>query len=267
MPRFSANLSYLFTELPFLERFGAAAKAGFRAVEFTFAYDHPADAIRRAAEAHQLPIVLMNAPPGDYARGERGLASLPGREDEYVSSIMTALDYAKTLQCPRIHVMAGVVPMHRDADAISKRRAVHRKTLLVNLHFACAAAARQGIDIMLEALNPFDVPDYFYRTQAEVHAVREEVGARNLKAQMDFYHAQRTEGSLAQNLEHWLPHIGHMQIASVPGRHEPDMGEIDYAYLLRRIDELGYAGWIGCEYRPRGSTEAGLGWRQRLVTS
>ena len=266
MPRFSANLSYLFTELPFLERFGAAARAGFRAVEFTFAYEHRADAIRRACEQHDLAIVLMNAPPGDYNGGERGLASLPGREDEYVASIITALEYAKTLRCPRVHVMAGVVPSQGDADAVAERRALHRKTLLVNLQFACTAAAEHGIEITLEALNAFDVPDYFYRTQAEVHAVREAVGAPNLKAQMDFYHAQRSEGSLTQSLERWLPHVGHMQIASVPGRHEPDCGEIDYAYLFRRIDELGYTGWVGCEYKPRTTTEAGLGWRERLVT-
>ena len=264
MPRFSANLSYLFTEHPFLERFAAAARAGFRAVEFTFAYDHAVEDVRRAAEQHRLEIVLINAPAGDYAGGERGLASLPGREDEYVASIMTALDYATTLRCPRIHVMAGIVPFDGDAPARAARRAVHEQTLLVNLHFACAAAAEHGIDIMLEALNPFDVPDYFYSTQAAVHAVREAVGAPNLKAQLDFYHAQRSEGSLTDNLERWLPHVGHMQIASVPGRHEPALGEIDYAHLFRRIDELGYSGWIGCEYRPRSTTEAGLGWRERL---
>jgi len=264
MPRFSANLSYLFTEHPFLERFAAAASAGFRAVEFTFAYEHAADDIRRAADRHHLEVVLLNAPAGDYASGERGLASLPGREDEYVASIMTAIEYAQALRCPRIHVMAGIVPSQADAATLAQRHALHRQTLLVNLHFACATAAEHGIDIMLEALNPFDVPGYFYSTQGEVHAVREAVGAANLKAQLDFYHAQRSEGSLTQNLERWWPHVGHMQIASVPGRHEPDAGEINYAHLFARIDALGCDAWVGCEYRPRTTTAAGLAWRERL---
>src|SRR4051794_18998485 len=236
MPRFSANLSYLFAELPFVERFQAAADAGFRAVEFTFAYDHAADVLRKRKEAAGVDVVLINAPPGNAAAGERGLASLPGREDDYVSSIMRALEYAQALRCPRIHVMAG------NADARIDR-AVQQRTLIANLHFACATAAEHGIDITLEALNPADAPGYFYSRQHEVHAIREEVGAPNLKAQMDFYHAQRVEGALTEKLERWLPHIGHIQIASVPGRNEPDLGEIDYRYVFRRIDELGYGGF------------------------
>lgn len=264
MPQFSANLSYLFTELPFLDRFAAAADAGFKAVEFAFAYDHPIDELRARVEASGVQVVLMNAPPGDFAAGERGLASLPGREDEYVTSIMTALDYASALGCPRLHVMAGVVPPHDDAAVRAQRRAEHRRTLLLNVHFACATAAERGVAILLEALNPWDAPNYFYSTQGEVHGIRAEVGAANLKAQMDFYHMQRVEGGLTEKLERWLPHVGHMQIASVPGRHEPDLGEIDYAYLFRRIDALGYRGWIGCEYKPRTTTREGLTWRERL---
>ncbi len=250
-------MSYLFAELPFVDRFQAAADAGFRAVEFTFAYDHSPDVLRKRKEAAGVEVVLMNAPPGNAAAGERGLASLPGREEDFVGSMVQALEYARALGCRRIHVMAG----NRDPRS---DRTLQQRTLIANLHLACATAAEQGADITLEALNPVDAPGYYYSTQHEVHAVREEVGAPNLKAQMDFYHAQRVEGALTEKLERWLKHIGHIQIASVPGRHEPDVGEIDYRYVFRRIDELGYGGFVGCEYRPRTTTLAGLGWRERL---
>ena len=262
MPRLSANLSFLFNEAPFLDRFGEAARSGFRAVEFAFAYDVPVQEIAARLAEHRLECVLINAPPGDFAAGERGIASLPGREDEFAASVATALRYATALRCPRIHVMSGLVP----AGADGARRALQRSTLVRNLQWACAEAARVEVALLIEALNPRDVPNYLFSTQAEAHAIRVAVGAPNLRVQMDFYHAQIVEGDLATKLERWLPHIGHIQIAGVPGRHEPDVGEINYAWLLRRVDELGYDGWVGCEYRPLRDTVSGLAWRERLLS-
>jgi 2-dehydrotetronate isomerase len=258
MPRLSANLTFLFNEVPFLDRFAEAARAGFRAVEFAFAYDVPEQTIAARLAEHGLECVLINAPPGDYAAGERGLAALPGREDEFAASFATALRYAGALRCPRIHVMAGVI-------AASERRPEARATFVANLRIACEAAHEQGVTVTIEALNARDVPNYLFSTQADAHAFREAVGAPNIKAQMDFYHTQIAEGDLAWKLERWLPHIGHIQIAGTPGRHEPDVGEINYAWLLRRADELGYDGWVGCEYRPLTTTLAGLSWRDRLL--
>lgn len=261
MPRLSANLSFLFAEVPFLERFGAAARAGFTGVEFAFAYDVPVAQIAARLSEHALACVLINAPPGHLDQGERGIASLPGREDEFAASIAEALRYAQALRCPRIHVMSGVLP----ADTDAARRTLQHSTLVRNLKRACAAAEPPGITLLVEALNPHDVPNYLFSTQAQAHAIREAVAAPNLGVQMDFYHTQRVEGDIAAKLERWLPHVGHIQIAGVPGRHEPDVGEINYAWLLHRVDELGYAGWVGCEYRPLRDTLSGLGWRERLL--
>ncbi|HET7033606.1 MAG TPA: 2-oxo-tetronate isomerase [Casimicrobiaceae bacterium] len=258
MPRFSANLSWLFTEVPFLERFGEAARSGFRAVEFAFAYDVPERAIAERLAEYRLQCVLINAPPGDYAAGERGIAALRGREEDFAASFVTALRYAAALHCPRIHVMAGLVPD-------DERRPEAKATFISNLRDACAKAHAQGVTVLIEALNPRDVPNYLFSTVSEAHAIREAVGAPNIKAQMDLYHTQVVEGDLATRLERWLPHIGHIQIAGAPGRHEPDFGEINYAWLLRRVDELGYDGWVGCEYRPLTTTVAGLDWRKRLL--
>jgi len=256
MPYLSANLSFLFGEVPFLERFGAAARAGFDAIEFAFAYDVPEAAIAARLAEHAQQCVLINAPPGNLAAGERGIAALPGREEEFVAGFAQALRYAAALACPRIHVMAGIVPA-------AVRRQDARAAFVRNLGAACDAARRQGVTVMIEALNPRDVPNYLFSTQADAHAIREDVGAPNLKVQMDFYHAQIAEGDLAAKFERWLAHIGHVQIAGTPGRHEPDTGEIDYAWLLRRVDALGYDGWIGCEYRPLTTTAEGLSWRDR----
>jgi hydroxypyruvate isomerase len=253
MPRFAANLSLMFTEVPFVERFAAAAQAGFDAVEFLFPYEYPADDLARELRTHRLANVLFNLPPGDWAAGERGVAAIPGREAEFRDSVALALSYAAALGTPRLHVMAGVVPEGAD-------RGAHRATYVANLAYAAAAAARNDIDVLIEPLNPRDVPGYLVSTQADAHALREAVGAANVKVQMDLYHCQIVEGDVATRLRRYLPHVGHIQIAGVPERHEPDTGELNYPYLFRLLDELGYPGWVGCEYRPAHGTLAGLGW-------
>jgi hydroxypyruvate isomerase len=261
MPRFSANLSFLFTEAPFLDRFGEAAHAGFRAVEFAFPYEYQPKDIGDRAREHKLDIVVFNTPSGDWKLGDRGIASLPEREHEFTAGFVTALRYAKALACPRLHVMAGLLPQVVDADMLNR----HRRTFIRNLRFACREAAELGIAIMIEPLNTLDNPNYFLTHQADAHAIREEVGAPNLKVQMDLYHAQVMEGNLAHKLRQWMPHIGHIQIAGAPGRTEPDVGELNYAYLFRVIDELRYEGFVGCEYRPVQTTTAGLSWLYRLL--
>ncbi len=261
MPRFSANLSFLFGEVPFLERFGEAVHAGFRAVEFTFPYEWQAGDIAAEVAKHGLEVALLNAPPGEVAAGDRGLASLPGREHEFAASIAIGLRYAKELACRRLHVMAGVVPV--DADATERER--RRRLYVRHLKLACDEAAAQGVTITIEPLNPRDMPGYLLRTQAEAHAIREEVGAPNLKVQFDLYHAQIVEGDLTEKLRRYLPHVGHIQIAGVPGRHEPNVGEINYEWIFRLLDELRYDGYVGCEYRPLAGTAEGLAWMYRLL--
>lgn len=257
MPRFAANLSMLFTELPFLQRFAAAAQAGFSAVEFLFPYEYRPEEIAAELQTHRLQNVLFNLPPGDWAAGERGMSSIPGREAEFREGVAHALAYAQALGTPRLHVMAGLLPA--DADPV-----LHRRTYVENLRHACTEAQRHGITLLIEPINTRDIPGYFLNTQEQAHAIREEVGAPNLKVQMDLYHVQIAEGDIATKMRRYLPHVGHMQIAGVPGRHEPDIGEINYAYLFRLMDELGYEGWVGCEYRPAKGTVEGLGWMQAL---
>lgn len=256
VPQFAANLTLMFNEVPFMERFDAAARAGFQGVEFLFPYDYEPAAIAAQLATHNLENVLFNMPPGDFAAGERGLACLPGRQAEFRDSVARALEYARTLGTKRLHAMAGLLP--EDAD-----RAEYRAAYIDNLTYAAAETARHGIMLLIEPINTRDMPGYFLNTQADAHAIREAVGAANLKVQMDFYHAQIVEGDIATRLQRYLPHVGHVQIAGVPGRHEPDTGEINYPYLFRLLDKLGYAGWIGCEYRPAGDTVAGLGWLKR----
>ena len=259
--RFSAKLYFLFNEVPFLERFGEAARAGFRAVEFAFGYDYePRDIAARVAE-HNLEVVLINAPPGNFEAGDRGLASLTGREQEFAASVATALRYTQALQCPRLHVMAGVLPEGADDEERERRLRTYKR----NLRFACQEAAEQNVTILIEPLNPRDNPGYLLTTQAEAHTIREELGMANLKVQMDLYHALVVEGDLTTKIRRYLPHVGHVQIAGVPGRNEPDVGELNYEYLFRVLDELKYDGWIGCEYRPAVNTAAGLGWLYKLI--
>jgi hydroxypyruvate isomerase len=261
MPKFAANLSFLFNEVPFAERFAEAAHAGFRGVECTFPYEVPARDVAELLRAHRLEMVLFNGPPGDFAAGERGTASLPGREHEFAAGLASALRYAKAIDCRRVHVMAGNLPEGADEE----RRARQRALFVRNLRFACAEAAAQGVTVLIEPLNPRDMPHYLFSTQAEAHAIRAEVGAPNLRVQMDLYHAQIVEGDLSERIRRHLPHVGHFQIAGVPGRHEPDVGEINYAWIFRLLDELRYEGWIGCEYRPQQGTVAGLAWLYKLL--
>jgi 2-dehydrotetronate isomerase len=258
MPRFAANLSMLYPEHAFLDRFAAAAADGFEAVEYLFPYEHEAAELARRLQAHGLEQVLFNAPPGRFEAGERGIACLPGREDEFRAGIAQALGYAQALACPRVHVMAGLVPPEADRSAL-------RATYLGNLAWAAAEAAPRGVDVLIEPINTRDIPGYFLNRQAEAHAIVDEVGVDNLKVQMDLYHLQIVEGDVAMKLRRYLPtgKVGHLQIAGVPLRHEPDQGELNHDYLFEVIDELGYAGWIGCEYRPVGSTSAGLDWLKR----
>ena len=253
MPRFAANLSMMFTEVPFPRRFDAAARAGFTAVEFLFPYDFPADDIARWLTDNGLQNVLFNLPPGDWAGGERGCASLPGREQEFLSGVARALEYAERLGTPSLHAMAGIMPSGAD-------RGRHRDVYLANLRAAAQLVGRQGRTLLIEPINPRDISGFFLNTQAEAQAIREEVGEPSLRVQMDFYHTQIVEGDLATTFTKYLDHIGHVQIAGVPARNEPDRGEVNYEYLFNLMDELNYAGWVGCEYRPTGQTEEGLGW-------
>jgi len=264
MPKFAANLSMLYPEHGFLQRFEAAARDGFRAVEYLFPYEHEPAELAARLRANGLQQVLFNAPPGDWAGGERGLACLPGREQEFRQGIAAALRYAQALACPRVHVMAGLVPQGAD-------RASLRASYVANLRWAAAEAARQGVDLLLEPINTRDIPGFFLNRQDDAHALVAEIGAANVKVQMDLYHCQIVEGDLAAKIRQFLPtgRVGHFQIAGVPERHEPDVGELNHPYLFGLIDEVaaqcGWQGWIGCEYRPArgsapGGTSAGLGW-------
>lgn len=257
MPRFAANLSFMFTEVPFLERFSLAAQCGFRAVEFAFPYEFPAAAIAQELRRHDLQQVLFNLPPGDWNAGDRGLAAMPGREAEFRAGLTEALRYARELQCPRLHAMAGALPDEPAASA----RARCRTTYVDNLRFAAAAAAEQEVTLLIEPVSSRVLPGYLLERQDDAHALRAEVGHDALAVQMDIYHAQIVEGDLTSKIVRWLPHIGHIQIAGVPERHEPDAsGEINYTHLFTLLDAQGYAGWIGCEYRPRRRTVDGLDW-------
>jgi hydroxypyruvate isomerase len=253
MPRFAANLTVMYGEHAFLDRFEAAARDGFRAVEFLFPYEFDVSEIRSRLDAHGLTQALFNAPPGNWEKGERGLASLPGREEEFQAGIRRALEYAAVLGNERLHVMAGLL----DPGLF---RSAHRAVYMKNMSWAAAQADAQGITVLIEPINGRDMPGYFVHRQDEAQAICKEIGAPNLRVQFDFYHAQIVEGDLSVKLREQMPGIGHIQVAGVPDRHEPDEGELNYPYLLRLLDELGYGGWVGCEYRPRAGTSAGLGW-------
>jgi len=259
MPRFAANLSMMYPEHAFLDRFAAAAADGFVAVEYLFPYEWPAERLATALAGNGLKQVLFNAAQGDFAAGERGIAALPGREAEFRSAIERGLDYAAALACPRLHVMAGLAPRAESRPAMSA-------TYLANLAWAADRAAAARVDVLIEPINTRDIAGYFLNRQDEAHAIVAAVGAPNLKVQMDLYHCQIVEGDVATRLRTYLPtgRVGHLQIAGVPERHEPDVGEVNYPYLFDVVDALGWDGWIGCEYRPKAATSAGLGWLRAL---
>jgi len=259
MPRLAANISMMYTEHPFLDRFEAAARDGFAGVEFLFPYEYPAADLKTRLEAQGLTQALFNAPPGDWAAGERGTASLPGRESEFRRGADLALEYAAALGNRKLHVMAGLIQPGQD-------RAAHRAIYLENLAWAARAAASAGVTVVIEPINTRDIPGFFLNRQDEAQAICAEVGADNLKVQFDIYHCQIVEGDIAVKLKRDMAGIGHIQIAGVPDRHEPDLGELNYPYLFQQIDALGYSGWIGCEYRPRAGTSAGLGWARPYLT-
>jgi hydroxypyruvate isomerase len=262
MPRFAANLTMMYTEHNFLDRFAAAARDGFKAVEYLFPYEYPAATLAAELKGHGLRQVLFNSPPGDWKAGERGIAALPGREQEFRDGFLLALEYGLALESPRIHAMAGLAPKGAD-------RAHLLSVYTANLAWAAERAQAAGIDLLIEPIAQRNVPGFFLNRQEEAHAIAAEIGAPNLKILMDLFHCQVEEGDLAMRIRKYLAdpktaRVGHFQIAGVPERHEPDTGEVRFSYLYDLIDQLKYEGWIGCEYIPAGNTSAGLGWFKDL---
>ena len=253
MPKFNANLSMMFNEVGFLERFGVAAKAGFRGVEFLFPYDFPAAQIREQLDKHKLQMVLFNMPPGDFAAGDRGLACDPAKIGQFQDNIGTTLEYAKALGANQIHCMAVLKPRGVGEDKM-------RETYIANLQFAGRELAKQNLKLLIEAINTRDIPGFYLNYSRQAFDIMHYADLPNLLFQYDIYHMQIMEGDLATTVEKNLAKIGHMQLADTPGRHEPGTGEINYPFLFQFFDRIGYKGWIGCEYRPAGNTEAGLGW-------
>lgn len=258
MPKFAANLTLMYNEHTFLDRFAAAAKDGFAGVEFLFPYDYSAGEIKARLQDNNLTQALFNCPPGNWAAGERGIASLPDRELDFRRGLEQALEYANVLGNKRLHVMAGLIQVGQD-------RKRHKETYLSNLAYAAEQAASLGVTILIEPINTRDMPGYFLNRQDEAQAICRELNIPNLMVQFDVYHCQIVEGDVAMKLRRDMPGIGHIQIAGVPERHEPDRGELNYPYLFELMDELEYDGWVGCEYRPRGGTSAGLGWLQNWL--
>ncbi|WP_066341233.1 hydroxypyruvate isomerase [Azohydromonas lata] len=258
MPTFAANLTMLFTEVPFLDRFERAARAGFKAVEFLFPYDHEPQAIREQLDAHGLTLVLHNLPAGDWAAGERGIACHPDRVQEFRDGVGRAVRYAKALGVGQLNCLAGKAPAGVDAATL-------RRTFVENLRFAAKELEAADINLLIEPINPFDIPGFYLTTSAQAIGILDEVGAANAFLQYDIYHAQRVEGEIAATLQKLLPRIAHIQLADNPGRNEPGTGELNWPFLFQHIDRLGYEGHIGCEYKPATTTEAGLAWMQRLA--
>lgn len=253
MLRFAANLSLLFAERPFLDRFAAAQACGFAAVEMQFPYAFERAQLAEVLLTSGVEVVLHNLPAGDWAAGERGIACHPQRRAEFQDGVGLAIEYAQALGCPRLNCLAGIAP-----DGVTAERA--RQTLIENLRFAAAATRRAGIELLIEPINTRDVPGFFVATPRAALQLIAEVGSDNLRLQYDLYHAQIMAGDLARTLQTYLPQIGHIQLADVPGRHEPGTGEINFDFLLRHLDTLGYAGWVGCEYLPTGRSEDSFGW-------
>jgi hydroxypyruvate isomerase len=256
MPQFAANLTLLFDEAPFLERFELAAKAGFRAVEFQFPYAFSARELRARLDAHGLALVLHNLPAGDWEAGERGIACHPDRVDEFRAGVARAIDYAQALGVGQLNCLAGRAPAGVDDATL-------RRTFVANLRHAAQALGRAGLRLLVEPINTFDIPGFYLNRTAQAAAILDEVGADNAFIQYDLYHAQRMEGELAATFDRHQARIAHIQVADNPGRHEPGTGEVNFDFLFAHLDARGYAGWIGCEYRPATTTAAGLGWLRR----
>ncbi|MGH8352383.1 MAG: hydroxypyruvate isomerase [Pseudomonas sp.] len=253
MPRFAANLSMLFTEVDFLDRFKAAADAGFTGVEYLFPYDFPVDEIKARLDANQLTQVLFNLPAGDWAKGERGIACHPDRVEEFRAGVDKAIAYAKVLGNQQINCLAGIRPQGLDCATVEQ-------TFVDNLRFAAEKLEAAGIKLVMEAINTRDIPGFYLNNTKQALAIREKVGSANLFLQYDIYHMQIMEGDLARTVESNLAAINHVQLADNPGRNEPGTGEINYRFLFQHLDRIGYQGWIGCEYKPATTTVAGLGW-------
>ncbi|RCW70080.1 hydroxypyruvate isomerase [Pseudorhodoferax soli] len=253
MPRFAANLSMLFTEVPFLDRFERAAHAGFQAVEFMFPYPYSAADILGRMQEHRLQLVLHNLPAGDWDAGERGIACIPGREREFRTGVGQAIEYARVLGVGQLNCLVGKTPPGADAGRV-------HATLVENLRYAALQLADAGLKLLVEPVNSYDIPGFHLNRSAQTLALLDEVGAPNLFLQYDIYHMQRMEGELAATLTRQLPRIAHIQLADNPGRNEPGTGEINYPFLFAHLDRIGYSGWIGCEYKPAGRTEDGLAW-------
>jgi hydroxypyruvate isomerase len=255
MPKLAANLSMLFPQLEFLDRFAAAAAAGFRYVEYQFPYSHSAREVADAARGAGVEVVLHNLPAGDMAKGERGIACLPGRSREFHDAVARAIDYAKAAGCPRLNCLAGLAP----ADAL------HFETLVANVRYAARRLGEAGLQLLLEPINTRSVPGIFLSGTRQTVDVLNAAGEGNAFLQYDVFHMQIMEGDLAKSIERLLARIGHVQIADVPDRHEPGTGEINFDFLLRHLDTLGYSGWVGCEYNPRGDTVEGLKWARSYL--
>lgn len=257
MPKFAANLSMLFTEVDFLDRFQAAASAGFGGVEYLFPYDFPADVIKKQLDDNNLTQVLHNLPAGDWAGGERGIGCHPDRVEEFRAGVKQAIEYATVLGCKQVNCLAGIQP-----EGVSQEQA--HQTLVENLRFAAGELEKVGIVLLAEAINTRDIPGFFLNRTDQGLSLLEEVGSDNLKLQYDIYHMQVMEGDLAKTIETNLSKIGHVQLADNPGRHEPGTGEINYPFLFGHLDNLGYPGWVGCEYKPATTTKEGLGWLSEI---
>jgi hydroxypyruvate isomerase len=258
MPKFAANLSFLFTEVDFLRRFEAARDVGFQAVEFHFPYTFPRDALADVARQAGVQVVLFNLPAGDWEKGERGIACDPARVTEFRNGVGAALDYARALDCPRVNCLAGIPPQGADADQVLT-------TFVENLRFAADAFLDEKRMLVMEPINTRSIPGFYLNTTAQALDIIREVGADNLKIQYDIFHMQIMEGDLTKTIESALPQIGHIQFADVPDRHEPGSGEVNFDYVFRGIDRIGYEGWVGAEYVPLSGTREGLGWLKRYT--
>lgn len=258
MPKFAANLTMLFTEQAFLDRFDLAAKAGFKAVEFLFPYDFNPDEIKRRLDANGLQLVLHNLPAGNWDAGERGIACHPERVSEFREGVERAISYAQVLGVRQLNCLVGKAPAGVPDNVL-------RQTVVDNLRYAAQGLKKAGLRLLIEPINTFDIPGFYLNRTVQAAGMLVEVGADNAFIQYDIYHAQRMEGELAATMEKYLPRIGHIQVADNPGRNEPGTGEINYPFLFAHLDRIGYDGWIGCEYKPATTTETGLGWRQALA--